>query len=370
MDVAYSNLYVQYKSLKDRIDSKIDEVIEKSAFSGGPYVEDFEQHFAYIHGSKYCVGVNSGTSALHLTLWALGIGPGDEVIVPTFTFIATAEAVNLTGATPVFVDSEDITFNLDPEKIEKVVSKKTKAVILVHLYGQPAQIEKINKICKKFNLYLIEDCAQAHLSCYKGKPVGNFGICGCFSFYPSKNLGAFGEAGAVITQNKKLFVKMSALRNHGSTKKYLHNYIGHNYRMEGLQGAILNIKLEYLSKWNNKRREIAKLYNNYLKSITGLTIPQLLPQTLHSYHQYIILTKKRDQLKKYLLKYGIETAIHYPLPCHLQKAYKYLGYKKGDFPKAESFSSEVLSLPMYPELKNDEVIYVANTIKKFYSKKL
>lgn len=367
MKVAFSNLYLQYKSLKKEIDLKIDEVIKKSAFSGGPYVEEFERHFAHINGSKYCLGVNSGTSALHLALWALGVGPGDEVIVPAFTFIATAEAVSLTGATPVFVDSEEITFNLDPQNLENFISQKTKAVILVHLYGQPAQVERINKICKTFSLYLVEDCAQAHLSYYKKRSVGNFGISGCFSFYPSKNLGAFGEAGAIITNNQKLYKKMLSLRNHGSTNKYYHDFIGHNYRMEGLQGAVLNIKLAHLRGWNDKRREIAHLYTKYLNDIKGLEIPKPQSEVIHTYHQFVVLTEKRRELQYFLKENGIETQIHYPLPCHLQKAYKYLNYKRGSFPIAEMLSKKVLSLPMYPELTKDEVMFTAKKIREFYS---
>lgn len=366
MKVAFSNLYLQYKSLKKEVDSKIYEVIKQSAFTNSSYVEEFEKNFALINGSKYCIGVNSGTSALHLALWALGIGYGDEVIIPTFTFIATAEAVSLTGAKPVFVDSEETTLNLDPEKVRKAISKKTKAVIVVHLYGLSAQIEKIKKICAEYNLYLIEDCAQAHLSYYKKRAVGNFGISGCFSFYPSKNLGAFGEAGAIITNSQKLYKYMRSLRNHGSTKKYYHDFPGHNYRMEGLQGAILNLKLGYLERWNKKRREIASLYMKYLNNNKGLEIPKLPPEVIHTYHQFIVLTEKRHEFQNYLKENGIETQIHYPLPCHLQKAYKYLNYKRGSFPVAEKLSKRVVSLPMYPELTKDQVLFVVKKIKDFY----
>ncbi len=367
MKVPFSNLYLSYKTHKKEIDHEIDQVIQQSAFSDGPFVEKFEKHFTSILGSKYCIGVNSGTSALHLSLWALGIGKEDEVIVPTFTFFATPEAVSLTGAKPVFIDSEQTTGNIDADQIERLVGEKTKAVIVVHLYGQPVNIKKISKICEKYKLHLIEDCAQAHLSQYRGKTVGNFGICGCFSFYPSKNLGAFGEAGAIVTSNKQLYRKILSMRSHGSMTKYKHQYIGHNYRMEGIQAAVLNVKLKYLRETNKKRRDIANQYFNYLKDIPELFILKPATDFLHTYHQYVLLTEKRDDLQKYLWQHGIETSIHYPIPCHLQEAYSYLGYKKDSFPRAERLANIVLSLPMYPELTQEQVKIVGMRIKQFFN---
>jgi len=266
--VDFIDLKAQYLSIKDEINEAIQKVIDSAAFSLGPFVVSFEENFAIAHNARYCVGVNSGTAALHVALWALGIGQGDEVIVPTNTFFATPESVSLTGATPVFVDCEPKYFNIDPEKVENAITRRTKAIIAVHLYGQPAQLDKIKIIAEKNNLLLIEDCAQAHLAEYRGKPVGTYGICGCFSFYPGKNLGAYGEAGAVITNNEELYLKMHALRDHGAYKKYHHDYIGHNYRMEGIQGAILDIKLKHLKKWTEKRKRNASLYKKYLEEIS------------------------------------------------------------------------------------------------------
>ncbi len=366
MKVPFSNLYLTYINHRTEIDYVLSEVIKQSAFSGGSFVSKFEKNFASIAGSKYCIGVNSGTSALHLVLWALGVGFGDEVIVPTFTFFATPEAVSLCGAKPVFVDSENSTGNINVNSIEEHITKNTRAVIVVHLYGLPADIEKISKICKKYKLHLIEDCAQAHLSQYKGKSVGNFGICGCFSFYPAKNLGAFGEAGAIVTGNKTLYQKMLRMRNHGSITKYSHKYIGHNYRMEGIQAAVLTVKLKYLREANKIRRDIAYQYTNYLKDILELTLIRPAADSFHTYHQYVLFTNKRAILAKYLLQVGVETSIHYPIPCHLQEAYKYLGYKKGAFPVAERLANCVLSLPMYPELTQKQVQYVAFAIKQFF----
>lgn len=362
--VNFIDLKAQYLSIKDEIDGAIQSVIDNCAFAAGPFVKSFEQNFAHAHRAKFCVGVNSGTSALHIALWALGVGESDEVIVPANTFFATPEAVSLCGATPVFVDCEPDHFNIDPSRIQNAISKRTKAIIPVHLYGQPAQLDEIKAIAERNSILLIEDCAQAHLSEYKGKPAGTFGICGCFSFYPGKNLGAFGEAGAVITNDEQLYSKMLCLRDHGATKKYHHDFIGHNYRMEGLQGAVLDVKLAHLREWNEKRRKNASLYRKYLEDFEKIILPLEMPGAKHIYHLFVIRIANRDQLMKSLCQSRIYTGIHYPIPCHLQKAYSFLNQSNGSFPVSEKYSREILSLPMYPELFEEEIQYVCAKIKE------
>jgi dTDP-4-amino-4,6-dideoxygalactose transaminase len=367
MKVNFIDLYAQYLSIKDEIDEAIQNVIHASAFSSGPFVKSFENNFARAHRATYCIGVNSGTSALHIALWALGIGKGDEVILPTNTFIASAEAVSLCSATPVFVDSEPDYFTIDPVNIRKAITKKTKAIIAVHLYGQPAFLDEIKVISEEHNLLLIEDCAQAHLSEYKGKPVGTFGVCGCFSFFPGKNLGAYGEAGAVITNDRELYLKMHALRDHGSSRKYHHDFIGHNYRMEGIQGAVLDVKLKYLMDWTEKRRKCATLYRKYLEEIADVILPHEMPGAKHVYHLFVVRVSKRDELMKYLKDNDIHTGIHYPIPCHLQEAYVRHQQTEQELHVAETYSREILSLPIYAELTEQELQVVCETIKRFYS---
>ena len=366
MKVNFIDLKTQYLSIKNEIDKAIKNVIDKSAFSSGPFVKSFEGNFAVVHGARYCVGVNNGTSALHIAMWALGIGHGDEVIIPANTFFATPEAVSLCGATPVFVDSETDYFNIDPKLIEKAVTKKTKAIIAVHLYGQPVQLDEIKEIAEKNDILLIEDCAQAHLAEYKGKRVGTNGICSCFSFYPGKNLGAYGEAGAVITDDGDLYSKMVAIRDHGSLKKYHHDYIGHNYRMEGIQGAVLDVKLKYLEDWTEKRRKNANLFRKYLNEIDDVVLPLEMPKAKHVYHLFVVRVPKRDELMKYLQNNGVYTGIHYPIPCHLQNAYNFLNKTIGSFPVSEKYANEILSLPMYAELTEKEIKFVCEKFKGFY----
>lgn len=368
MKVNFIDLKAQYLSVKNEINEAIQKVIDSSAFSSGPFVKFFEESFASTHGAKYCVGVNSGTSALHLSVWALDIRQGDEVIVPANTFFATPESVSLTGATPVFVDCEPEYFNVDPDKIEKAITNKTRAIIAVHLYGQPAQLDRVKKIAQTNNLLLIEDCAQAHLSEYKGKPIGTHGICGCFSFYPGKNLGAYGEAGAVITNDEELYLKMLALRDHGSFKKYFHDYVGHNYRMEGIQGAVLSVKLKHLKDWTEKRRKNAALYRKYLQDLEEVILPFEMPGVKHVYHLFVIRVPRRDELMEFLKDNEIYTGIHYPIPCHLQKAYSFLYKSTARFPVSEKYAKEIISLPMYPELTGREIRFVCKKIKEFYEK--
>jgi dTDP-4-amino-4,6-dideoxygalactose transaminase len=368
MKVNFLDLKSQYLSIKDEIDNAIQQVLDRSAFAAGPFVKEFEENFAKAHNAKFCVGVNSGTSALHIAFMALGIKPGDEVIVPANTFFATPEAVSLTGAIPVFVDQESRYYNINVEQISKAITLKTKAIVAVNLYGQPAQLDKIKKIADDNKLLLIEDCAQSHLSTYKGKFTGTFGLLGCFSFYPGKNLGAYGEGGAVITDDEELYRKMLALRDHGSSKKYYHDYIGHNYRLEGIQGAILNVKLKHLEGWTATRRKNAELYRKYLKDIPEVILPEEMNDGKHVYHLFVVRVPRREELIQFLQEKGIYTGIHYPIPCHLQKAYSFLNYQVGSFPVAEKFASEILSLPMSEQLKEEEIIEVSGKIKEFFTR--
>ncbi|HVO65843.1 MAG TPA: DegT/DnrJ/EryC1/StrS family aminotransferase [Syntrophales bacterium] len=366
MKVDFINLKAQYLAIKAEIDSAIQKVIDISAFSSGPFVKAFEEHFARVHGAKFCVGVNSGTAALHVALWALDIGKDDEVIVPTNTFFATAEAVSLCGARPVFVDCDPAFLNIDPGGLEKAITNRTKAIIAVHLYGQPAKMDQIKEIATRNDILLIEDCAQAHLAEYKNQPVGTFGICGCFSFYPGKNLGAYGEAGAVVTNDEGLYLKMLALRDHGAIKKYHHEYVGHNYRMEGIQGAVLDVKLRHLNDWTEKRRHNAVLYRRYLENAEDVILPSEMSDARHVYHLFVIRVPQRDALMEYLQNNDIYTGIHYPIPCHLQKAYNVPPQPCGSLPISERYAKEIISLPMYAELTEREIEFVSSKIEEFY----
>jgi len=368
MKVNFLDLKAQYLSIKPEIDEAIQNVLNKSAFAAGPFVKSFEGNFARRHAAQYCVGVNNGTAALHAAMMALNIGPGDEVIVPANTFFATPEAVSLAGATPVFVDCEPRYYNIDPLKIAAAITKKTKAIIAVNLYGQPAQLQEVKKISDQHGLLLIEDCAQSHLAELHGQPTGTFGVCGCFSFYPGKNLGAYGEGGAVITQDEALYNKLMMIRDHGSAKKYYHDLIGHNYRLEGIQGAILDVKLRHLDAWTDTRRRNADLYRQALADCPGIVLPEEMAGAKHVYHLFVIRTQQRDALLNYLQTNEIYTGIHYPIPCHLQKAYASLGYAKGAFPVSEAYSDEILSLPMSEMLQEEELLHVAKTIKAFFAK--
>jgi len=358
------DLKKQYLSIKDEVMAITEEVFEKTAFSGGPYVEKFEKSFASFCETSHAMGCNNGTTALHLAMLALGIGPGDEVILPANTFIATAWAVSYVNAKIVFVDCNPDTWEIDVESVRKAISPHTKAIIGVHLYGQPFDINEIKAIADEYNLYLIEDAAQAQGAKYKGKPVGGFGDIATFSFYPGKNLGAFGEAGGLTTNKSVYYDHILKLRNHGMTVRYYHEIIGYNYRMDGLQAGILDLKLSKLNNWNNRRREIA---NRYQKEINSEKIKmQFQPEWAESiYHLFVITTEDRDQLIKFLNENGIYPGLHYPVPCHLQEAYSNLGYKEGDFPNTEYLASHCLSLPMYPELTEEEVSHVISVINVY-----
>lgn len=363
-NIPFADLKRQYENIRVEVLAAIKNVCEETAFSDGIFVEIFEKEFAKYCKGRYFCGLNNGTSALHLAMVVFGIGLGDEVIIPTNTFIATAWGVSYVGAKPVFVDCDKDTWEIDVSQIEKSITKKTKAVIGVHLYGQPFDIDAVKKICKKNKLFFIEDCAQAHGARYKNKIVGNFGDLSCFSFYPGKNLGCYGEGGGVLTNNKKFFDHIQKLKNHGSEIKYYHDEIGYNMRMEGLQGAVLSIKLKHLDEWNRRRKEIARIYHE--KIVNPKIKMQTLPIWADSvYHLFVVETENRIGLKKHLEKSGIFSGFHYPIPCHLQKAYNFLNYKKGDFPNAEYLSGHSLSLPMFPELTGDEIEHITDVINKY-----
>lgn len=358
------DLKAQYKRIEKEIDLVIKKVLVKSEFILGEEVELFEKEFSRYLKVKYAIGVASGTAALHLGLVALGIEAGDEVITTPLTFMATVEPVIWLGAKPVFVDVDSKTYNIDPELIEEKITKKTKGIIAVHLYGQPCEIDKILKIAKKYNLFVIEDCAQAHGASFKGKKVGGFGDVGCFSFFPAKNLGCYGDGGMVVTDNKRVAGKIKLLRNHGRREKYRHKIIGYGERLDALQAAILRVKLKYLDEWNRKRRRKARLYNKLLRK-TDFILPYEDKKGKHVYYTYVIRAKKRDELKSYLENQGIQTNIYYPIPLHLQPALRYLGYKKGDFPVAEKACREIISLPLCSEIGSDKIKYIVLKIKSF-----
>jgi len=423
MKVPFLDLKVQYLSMKEEIHSAIQQVLDNTAFAGGPFVARFEKEFAAYCGCKEGIGVGSGTEALWLCLLALGIGPGDEVITVPNSFIATAEAISFCGATPAFVDVDPRTYTLDPNKLEDYLKKRNqesgnrsqesgvrsqesgnrsqesgnrkqesgirslnpetwslkplasnlqppsrpKAVIPVHLFGQTADMGPILEIARKYALAVIEDACQAHGAEYKGKKAGSLGDAGCFSFYPGKNLGAYGEAGAVVTHNSEMAGKMRMLRDHGQSKKYHHDVIGWNDRMDGIQGAILSAKLKHLSAWNEARGKHAQLYTKLLRGADGVVVPEEAPYARHIYHVYALRVQNRDKLLNSLGERGIGCGIHYPVPIHLTEAYKYLGLRRGSFPVAEKCADEFLSLPMFPELTQEQIEYVCSEIKNLLS---
>ena len=358
------DLKKQHQLIKNEIFAAFEKVYEQTAFSGGPFVAEFEKDFAEFCGTGFAIGLDNGTSALQLALLALGIGTGDEVIVPANTFIATAWGVSYTGAIPVFVDCTENTWEIDPDKIQEKITPKTKAIIGVHLYGQPFDIEAVQNICNKHNLFLLEDAAQAQGATYKEVRVGGFGEMACFSFYPGKNLGACGEAGGITMNNESYYQHLLSLRNHGSIVRYYHDEIGFNMRMGGLEAASLSVKLKYLTGWNDRRKEIGSRYQQEIKN------PKIKKQVQPSwagsvYHLFVVTTADRDGLISYLNQNNIFPALHYPVPCHLQKAYDNLGYKQGDFPNAEYLASHCLSLPMYSELTDDQVNYVIDCLNNY-----
>ena len=339
----------------------IGRVLQSGAFVMGREVAAFEAAFAEYTGARHCIAVSNGTAALHLALMACGLGAGDDVLVPANTFFATAEAVSNCGATPRFVDVDPVSYTIDPGRIEASLTHATRAIIPVHLYGQAADLDPIFEIASRHHLIVIEDAAQAHGSLYQGRHAGTLGRAGCFSFYPGKNLGAYGEGGAVVTDDALVARRVRQLRDHGSERKYTHEIVGYNFRLDEIQGAVLAVKLGHLDRWNQMRREHAARYNEMLKG-TGLVLPRELDYAHHVYHLYVVQTEERDRLRKVLEEAGVQTGIHYPVPVHLQPASASLGYHEGDFPEAERQARRVLSLPLFPELTEDQIARVGEAI--------
>lgn len=362
--IKLTDLKAEYSMIKDEIDEGIHELLEAQHFTNGGHIKKFEEEFAKYLNIGNCVGVSSGSTALDLSLFALGIGKGDEVILPSFTFIATAESVSHVGAKPVLVDSDYETQNIDVIKMRDLLTDKTKAIIPVHLYGNSCDMDAIMDFAQEHNLRIIEDAAQSQGAVYKGKKLATIGDIGCFSFYPAKNLGAYGHAGAVVTDDEKIAEKVRLLTNHGRWAHYDHQIIGYNFRMDSIQAKVLSIKLRHLDDWNERRRKIAAMYSDALSKL-----PIGLPREIETpvYHLYVIRVAEREKLVEWLKKNDIETRVHYPLPLHLQPAYKHLGYCKGDLPVSERLAKEVISLPLYPYIEDDKVKKVIENVREFYS---
>jgi dTDP-4-amino-4,6-dideoxygalactose transaminase len=365
MQVPLLDLKAQYATIREEVLRAIGDVCESQYFALGPPVSEFEERIAQYIGCKYAVGVSSGTDALLVSLMAADIKPGDEVITTAFSFFATAGSIVRLCAKPVFVDIDADSYNIDTFCIEEKITAKTKAIIPVHLYGQPAKMKEIVKIAKKHNLVIIEDAAQAIGANANGVKCGNFGTYGCFSFYPTKNLGAFGDGGLVTTNSEPLAEKLRSLRDHGQKPRYYYNMVGGNFRLDSIQAAVLNVKLMYLDKWNEKRRQNAAIYNN-LFADSIVKAPKIDSGNFCTYHQYTVAVPHRDDLHKFLSDNKIGSAIFYPKPLHLQKCFNYLGYSQGDLPVTERVCEEVLSVPIYPELSREQIEYVARTILSFY----
>jgi len=362
--IPFVDLKKQYESIKDEMDGAIRDVVESCHFVLGEPVEEFEADFAAYCHSRFAFGVNSGTSALHLALLAAGVGAGDEVITVSYTFVATVAAICYTGATPVFIDIDPGTCTLNPDKIAAAITPKTKVVMPVHLYGGCADMDPIIEIARRHNLIVIEDAAQAHGAEYKGRRAGSMGDLACFSFYPGKNLGAYGEGGAVVTNNEQYVQLIKQLRDHGQSEKYYHDRIGYNYRMEAIQGAVLRVKLRHLDNWNRARRKHAETYRWQLTKV-GLRMLEEHADRNSVHHIFPVFTEQRDELRQHLRAASVDTGIHYPIPVHLQRGYSHLGYKAGDLPETERASRETLSLPMYAELRTEDVIRVADSVRQF-----
>ena len=363
MKVQFINFDGEFKEIKKEIDVGFKKVFKHGDFVLGKEEEEFERKFAKYCGVKYAVGVNSGTDALYLAVSAFDIGPGDEVILPTFTFIATALCVSYTGATPVFVDIEKDTYNIDPKRIEAKITPKTKAIIPVHIYGQAANMDEIKAVAKRHNLKIIEDAAQAHGAFYQGKRAGSLGDVACFSFYPTKGLGACGDGGMVVTDDEQVYKTTLMLRDYGREGRYSHKIKGYNSRLDTLQAVVLLAKLKRLDQWNKMRAQNAAHYSKLLDGVDGVKTPTIRTDRTHVFQTYAVRLKNRNRIHDALRKKGISVLIHYPIPLHLQEAYCELGHKKGDFPQAEALSDEILSLPMYPFLPRKQIEYVAKTIK-------
>lgn len=375
MKVPFLDLKIQYQQIKDEVLPMVTEAMQNGMFIGGKQVSGFEAEFAQFCDSAYCIGVNSGTDALRFALMAADVGPGDKVLTVPNTFIATTEAISQVGAAPVFVDIDPNTCNMDPAKLEEYLEKhkahgiRVKAVVPVHLYGQPADMDAILDLAQKHDWIVVEDACQAHGAIYKGKKAGSMGLSGCFSFYPGKNLGAFGEGGAVVTQDEAMAAKMKMIRDHGQAKKYFHDMEGYNGRLDTIQAGVLRIKLKRLAGWNQKRKQNATTYDELLSGISEVETVKQSKGVESVYHLYVIMVDNRDELQTFLTEKGIATGLHYPMPLHLQKAYEHMGYQKGDFPVTEGIAERLLSLPMYPELTHEQIDYVVSSIKEFLAKK-
>ncbi len=366
MNVPFVDLKSQYASIKENIDEAIKSVIEETAFIGGKYVKSFEKAFAQLYGVKHVISCANGTDSLYIILKMLGIKSGDEVITVANSWISSAETIGQTGATPVFVDVHPEYYSIDDELIEKAITSNTKAIVLVHLQGQACDLDKIENLCKKHNLFLIEDCAQSHFSEYKGRRAGTVGIAGSFSFYPGKNLGAYGDAGCIITNDDALADRFRMYANHGALVKHQHQIEGINSRMDGMQAAILSAKLPYILKWTEQRILNAALYDKHLEGIDQIVKPKVRPDSKHTFHLYVVRAQKRDELMAYLKEAGIETAIHYPTALPNLKAYAHLNYTSKEIPVATALQNEILSLPLYPELDEEKIKHVADTVRSFY----
>lgn len=362
MKVPFLDLGAHHEPIRTELEAAIGEVIRGSAFAGGPFVARFEEAFAEYCGAKGAIGVGNGTDALWLSLLALGVGPGHEVITVPSTFMATAEAVSYCGARPIFVDVDLTTYTMDPAQLERAINSRTKAILPVHLFGQSADMDPILEIAARHGIPVVEDACQAHGALYRGRKAGTMGLAGCFSFYPGKNLGAFGEAGAVVTDDPELQRKIQVLRDHGQSRKYQHSVVGWNARMDGIQGAVLSVKLKRLDAANARRRGHAAHYRELLGSVKEVVLPAEAPERTHIYHVYAVRVENRDRVLAAMTDEGISCGIHYPVPVHLQEAYRFLGHGRGSFPIAEHCADTFLSLPMFPELTSDQVRAVAEAL--------
>ena len=367
MNVPFIDLKAQLPLIREEVEKRFSEIITNTTFVSGKNVAEFEERFAKMHDCRFAAAVGSGTAANHLAVLCCDIGPGDEVIVPVNTFIATAEGISHTGAKPVFVDIDEKTFNIRPDLIENAITSKTKAINPVHLYGQPADMQAIIDIASKHGVAVIEDAAQAHTASYKNKKVGGIGKAAAWSFYPGKNLGTWGEGGAITTNDEAIYKAAKKYRDHGSEKKYYHDQIGYNYRMSEFQAAVLNVKLDYIEQWTEQRRKNAHLYNSLLQDIDEVIVPYEPEDVYHVYHLYVVRIARREKLQAHLKEKGIASGIHYPFPLHMTGAYRHLGHKKGAFPVAEKLADEILSLPMYPEMTSGQIEIVCEGIRSFYN---
>ena len=367
MKIPFVDLQAQYQSVKVEIDKAIAEVIAETAFIGGKYVNEFEKQFAELYGVKHCISCANGTDSLYILMKMLGIGEGDEVITVANSWISSSETISQTGARPVFIDMDPAFYTIDETLIESKINEKTKAIIPVHIQGQMCNMDRIMEIADKYNIPVIEDCAQSHFSTYKNKRAGTIGIAGSFSFYPGKNLGAYGDAGCIITNDDKLAEDCKRYARHGALIKHQHTIEGINSRLDGLQAAILSAKLPHVLQWTEMRQKNAAYYDLVLANIDEITLPKVRPHSTHTYHLYVVRVQRRDELAEYLKSKGIETAIHYPTPLPFLEAYKYLGHVNNDFPVSEAYQHQILSLPIYPELTTEMMNYVSSTIKEFYA---